>query len=168
LGSSLIAVEECKSGAIKKTRLGIVMYGGVSLAVYENGVAQELFCAVRRDAPIGDLRSATPTIYRLVKAIADTEIFVDIVSGTSAGGINGVMLAYALANAKDFTQAASLWLEKGDFLALLRRPDEQDVSSVLDSRGYYHKSLTQAFQMIDDHPFGEPERTGWMTSRRIL
>jgi patatin-related protein len=139
----------------RETRLGIVMYGGVSLAVYENGVAQELFRAVRSDAPIGDLRSATPTIYRLVKAIADTEIFVDIVSGTSAGGINGVMLAYALANAKDFTQAASLWLEKGDFLALLRKPDEEDVSSVLDSRGYYHKSLTQAFQMIDDHPFGE-------------
>jgi predicted acylesterase/phospholipase RssA len=132
------------------------MYGGVSLAVYENGVAQELFRAVRGEAPAGNGGSARPTIYRLVKAIADTEIFVDIVSGTSAGGINGVMLAYALANAKDFKQSADLWLKKGDFLALLRKPDEESVSSVLDSRGYYHDSLTDAFQTIDDHPFGEP------------
>ena len=139
----------------RETRLGIVMYGGVSLAVYENGVAQELFHAVRGEASQSN-GPAKPNIYGLVKAIADTEIFVDIISGTSAGGINGVMLAYALCNGKDFTQAADLWLKKGDLLALLRKPDEGDVSSVLDSRGYYHESLVEAFQTIDDHASGAP------------
>ena len=47
----------------RETRLGIVMSGGVSLAVYENGVAQELFRAVRSDAPLAGFSSATPTIY---------------------------------------------------------------------------------------------------------
>ena len=31
----------------REVRLGIVMYGGVSLAIYINGVAQEFYRAVR-------------------------------------------------------------------------------------------------------------------------
>lgn len=134
----------------RETRLGIVLYGGVSLAVYENGVAQELFRATRGEPK----KAATP--YDLVKAIADTDIVVDILSGTSAGGINGIMLAYALANAKDFRPSAALWRDKGDIMALLRKPDEENVSSVLDSRGYYQTSLENAFRVMDDHPFGAP------------
>jgi len=78
-------------------RLGIVMYGGVSLAIYINGVAYEFFRAVRGQG-----------IYKLVKALTDADIVVDIISGTSAGGINGILLAYALCNARDFSVCAQL------------------------------------------------------------
>ena len=47
-------------------------------------------------------------VYRLIKAITDSEIVVDVISGTSAGGINGVMLSYALCNNCEFSAAASL------------------------------------------------------------
>jgi hypothetical protein len=70
----------------REVRLGVVMYGGVSLAVYINGVAHEFFRAVRGRG-----------VYRLIKALTDSDIIVDVISGTSAGGINGVMLSYALA-----------------------------------------------------------------------
>jgi hypothetical protein len=58
----------------REVRLGLVMYGGVSLAIYINGVAQELFRAVHGRG-----------IYRLIKALTDSDIVVDVLSGTSAG-----------------------------------------------------------------------------------
>ena len=56
-----------------------------------NGVANEFFNAVKGRGP-----------YRLLKALTDSDIVVDIVSGTSAGGINGVLLSYALSNDREF------------------------------------------------------------------
>ena len=120
-----------------EVRLGIVMYGGVSLAVYENGVAQELFRAVHG---IG--------VYSLIKKLIDADIVVDIMSGTSAGGINGVLLGYALANRRDFRSSADLWREDGDILKLLRQPNAQDPASLLDSAGYYQERLESAFHSM--------------------
>src|SRR5712664_305165 len=95
-------------------RFAVVMYGGVSLAIYINGVAQELLHMVRATASDGKAKlSATEKVYRRVSyLLADdqdgrlstdaendqsgpppTRFVVDIVSGTSAGGINGVFLA---------------------------------------------------------------------------
>ena len=37
----------------REVRLGLVLYGGVSLAVYENGVVQELYRAIRGDGVYG-------------------------------------------------------------------------------------------------------------------
>src|SRR5262245_26244960 len=79
----------------RETRIGLVMYGGVSLAVYTNGVAQEFYHAVQGNG-----------VYRLIKELTDSEILLDIMSGSSAGGINAVLLSYALANGKDFTRCA--------------------------------------------------------------
>jgi patatin-related protein len=118
----------------REVRLGIVMYGGVSLAVYENGVAQELFRAVKGEG-----------VYRLIKELTDSDIIVDIMSGTSAGGINGIMLGYALANDRDFTASADLWRNDGDILKLLREPSDRNNLSILDSRGFYQSRLEAAY-----------------------
>ena len=37
----------------REVRLGLVLYGGVSLAVYENGIAQEIHRAIRGDGVYG-------------------------------------------------------------------------------------------------------------------
>ena len=99
------------------------MYGGVSLAVYINGVAQEFFQAVRGKG-----------IYDLIGKLTESKITVDIISGTSAGGINGIFLAYALANNKNFEDMASLWRERAD-ISKFSRPEagtrEFEVSSRL-------------------------------------
>src|SRR6185295_4473730 len=93
----------------QEVRFAVVMYGGVSLAIYINGIAQELLRLVRSTARkhSPDL-AGTERIYRKVshllanesmsmadldKTSADTttlpptRFVVDILSGTSAGGI---------------------------------------------------------------------------------
>ena len=120
----------------REVRLGLVMYGGVSLAIYINGVAHEFFRAVRGRG-----------VYRLVKALTDSDIVVDVVSGTSAGGINGIFLSYALCNDLDFSSCARLWRRDGDIRRLLRAVDDtSQCHSLLDSEAYYHPALVSAFE----------------------
>ncbi len=139
----------------REVRLGIVLYGGVSLAVYENGVAQELFRAVKGDG-----------VYSFVKQLIDSDIVVDILSGTSAGGINGIMLGYALANGRDFRSSAALWLKDGDILHLLQKPNDAGADSLLDGGGYYQRGLQESF---DGMPaYFAPEGDGVAKERRIV
>jgi predicted acylesterase/phospholipase RssA len=116
------------------------MYGGVSLAVYINGVAQEFYHAVQGNG-----------VYRLIKELTDSEIVLDIASGSSAGGINGILLAYALCNGKDFTRSADLWRNAADIQRLIRPTADRGapVQSVLDSEGYYQSELERAFRLLD-------------------
>jgi patatin-related protein len=117
----------------REVRLGLVLYGGVSLAVYENGIAQELYRAIRGQG-----------VYGLVAKLIDSDIVVDVISGTSAGGVNGIMLAYALANKLQFSPSADLWRNQGDIQALLRKESDPNGSSVLDST-YYQDKLADCF-----------------------
>jgi patatin-related protein len=118
----------------REVRLGLVLYGGVSLAVYENGVAQELYRATRGEG-----------IYGLAAKLIDSDIVIDIISGTSAGGVNGIMLGYALANKRTFAPSAELWRDQGDIQALLRKQNDTDGSSILDS-DYYQQKLASCFK----------------------
>jgi patatin-related protein len=140
-------VEDSKYKPSSEVRFAIVMYGGVSLAIYINGVAQELFRLVRATAPnqersdlaVGDadLRPIE-RVYREIgrRRVGDTfwdsrhdedlitgvetRFVVDILSGTSAGGINGILLAKALANGLGNIDALKdLWIEEGDIADLL-------------------------------------------------
>ncbi|MCA1643813.1 MAG: patatin-like protein, partial [Acidobacteria bacterium] len=126
----------------REVRLGLVMYGGVSLAIYINGVAREFFRAVRGNG-----------VYKLVKALTDSDIVVDVISGTSAGGINGIMLACALCNGKDFASCANLWRIDGDVRSLLRSPYKaaDETESLFDSEGYYQERLEAAFRDMPDY-----------------
>ena len=134
-------------------RLGLVVYGGVSLAVYMNGICREFYNAVRGRG-----------IYKLLKALTDSDIIVDVLSGTSAGGINGILLSYALTNSTkdevfDFKDFADIWRESGSISQLLRNPSEppkrsqfpqpgEEIDSVLDGEKYYQNQLTNAFQTV--------------------
>ena len=124
------------TGKSREVRLGLVMYGGVSLAIYINGVAQEFFHAVRGRG-----------VYRLIKALTDSDIVVDVISGTSAGGVNGIMLGYALCNDRDFAATAGLWRTAGDINRLLLDPakNQESAYALLDGEGYYQANLEEAF-----------------------
>jgi len=145
-------------------RFGVVMYGGVSLAIYINGVASELYemaCATPRDGVRLPERGAASTraVYERVswlcgnpdlraryarmieqerdgalrtrRACEDvwtairkdgatqTRLAIDVIAGTSAGGINGVFLAKALANGEAFDTLKDLWVNEGDIALLL-------------------------------------------------
>jgi len=204
----------------KEVRFAVVMYGGVSLAIYINGVAQELFRLVRSTAAAGqsgEQRSAlsgaqgaspdtslsgTERVYRKVShllsdeellsrlrkqadqvgedktraeelaleleklatddsRIIGTTFVVDILSGTSAGGINSIYLAKALANEQRIDRLKQLWITEGDLELLLNDAgslqgidlDAQDPPvSLLNSRRMYLKLLRALDDMDRDNP----------------
>jgi patatin-related protein len=133
----------------REVRLGIVMYGGVSLAIYIYGVAHELFRAVRGRG-----------VYKLLKAVTDSDIVVDVISGTSAGGINGILLGYALCNERELGDAAALWREHGDLGTLIRHPATPigACTSVLEGEPGYQTKVeggflrTEPIRGTDDAP----------------
>ena len=128
------------------------MYGGIALCVYMSGITSVLFDMVigtARDQASDDflqtyeeltdtqrvLRKAAQlrTAFRL-KEVSDTKeitdkdsvdcrFVIDILSGTSAGGLNNVFLAKALANEETLDALANLWVNEGDIGELLN--DEQ-------------------------------------------
>jgi patatin-related protein len=130
----------------REVRLGLVMFGGVSLAIYIFGVAMELFRAVRGRG-----------VYRIVKAMTDSDVVVDILSGSSAGGINGILLAYALCNECELDPAADLWRLRGDLGDLMRGLDDapETYTSILDSEGKYEPALLQAFESLRKKPIAD-------------
>ncbi len=157
----------------QEIRFSVVMYGGVSLAIYINGVAQEFLKLVRAtareavpatgdarpllsvapvDAPAAPAASrrsleSTERVYRklgqlLAHGVAPTNddglaesapirtrFVVDVLSGTSAGGINGIYLAKALANNQSMDGLKRLWVSEGDIARLIN-----DAISVRDLR----------------------------------
>ncbi len=118
---------------VKELRLAVVLYGGVSLAIYMHGTTKELHRLVRasalEDAGAGEDGTPSERFYRkLLLALAArdegvrTRVVVDVVAGTSAGGINGVYLAKAVAHDRSQDALRDLWLTRGDIKQLLRGP----------------------------------------------
>src|SRR5215211_7072797 len=111
----------------REVRLGLVLFGGTSLAIYINGVTREFARIVRGEGA-----------YRWLKALTDSDVVIDIISGTSAGGLNGIVLAYALSNGKDPRPLSNLWRERGDIAGLFRPVGAAipSVNSLFDSETY--------------------------------
>lgn len=76
----------------------------------------------------------------------DADFVVDVISGTSAGGVNGAFLARALATGGDLTHMSKLWRELGDFSALADWGKEAPTS-LLNGR-YFHTKLEEALGRI--------------------
>ena len=133
----------------KELRLALVCYGGVSLAVYMHGVSKEILKLVRAsrafhsednhfrrqtmrfadvDDPRGGERDTEEVYFDLLQAIGETtelRVIVDTIAGASAGGINGVLLARALAHDLTLDGHRKMWLEEADILALM---DEEHLA----------------------------------------
>lgn len=127
----------------KELRLALVFFGGVSLAVYQHGINRELLNMVRasrlhhRSREDGGERApadfhahypdepqrSTGDIYlQCLAAIGrhvSLRVIVDVVSGASAGAINGIALARAVAHDLSVAPLTNLWLDEADMLKLL-------------------------------------------------
>ena len=113
----------------KELRLALVCSGGVSLAVYMHGLTKEVWklsrASMRRRHP--DAASLPPAddseaVYlALLQHLpgVDLRVMVDIIAGTSAGGINGIQLARAVVEGHDLEAATPLWLDSADSDVLL-------------------------------------------------
>ena len=200
-------------------RFAVVMYGGVSLAIYINGISQELLHMVRATAAAGKDKHGRPIfltgaktdlpqnglkgterVYRaLSHLLADKDLraecrflahsdeisgqktltkkleelasdndrlinvrfMVDILSGTSAGGINAIYLAKALANGQSIDHLKQLWINEGDINVLIN--DKRSVAglplanpkrpqSLLNSSRMYLKLLQSLEEMDAPNP----------------
>lgn len=169
----------------EEVRLAVVLYGGSSLCIYMNGVTQELLHLVRATAgqsfnqdvpvliPTAELGGSERAYRRLAQldlehpAIetwkADDSLrrrfVIDILTGSSAGGINGIFLAKALANNQSLDELKRLWIEKGDIGQLyneaktaksVRLAPERPPRSLLDGRWMYRNILDAMDQMGPD------------------
>lgn len=109
----------------REVRFGLVLYGGVSLAIYIYGVVYEFWRLVRAS------QGAEENAYSKLLDAAGASATVDIVSGASAGGINGILLAKALTTGANLRAVRGIWVDRADFTELLRPRSEQHPRSLL-------------------------------------
>jgi len=122
----------------KELRLGVVCYGGSSLAIYMHGVTKELNRLVKAsallDADLAPQKGARSEVFyvELLRRLAQdtgvrTRVVVDVVAGTSAGGINGIYLTKAIAHNLSQDALRDVWFNKGDMKELLLLPKRWPV-----------------------------------------
>ncbi|RMD89939.1 MAG: patatin-like protein [Alphaproteobacteria bacterium] len=126
----------------RELRLALVCYGGVSLAVYMHGITREILKLVRASrayhaitdeasratarydsaVPHRGERDSEDIYFALLQAIGGSvslRVVVDVVAGASAGGINAIMLARALAHDLSLDHHRDFWLDLADVTELL-------------------------------------------------
>ncbi len=127
----------------KELRLALVCYGGVSLAVYMYGVTREIQKLLFASQRLHSLRAADERqsadaaslcacpdreidseigYFQLLQDIGqylELRVLVDIIAGASAGGINGVFLAQAIAQNVSMDPLRDTWLKNADIEELL-------------------------------------------------
>lgn len=131
-------------------RLAVVMNGGVSLAIWIGGVTRE----------IGRLVSASPSpgtgAYAGLLDLVHATARVDVIAGTSAGGINGAFLALATVYGTDLGGLGRLWADRGGLSDLLRSPLDADPASLLRGDTYFLPQLRDAIASL--YPDGAEPR----------
>jgi patatin-related protein len=112
----------------KELRLALVCYGGISLAVYMHGITKEVWHLARASRARADGMPAvggTANVYAMLldemeaQAGIRVRVLADIVAGASAGGINGIFLAQAIATGQSLDPLTDLWLTSADVEALI-------------------------------------------------
>ncbi len=86
--------------------------------------------------------------------LLDVVVRIDVLSGTSAGGINAALLGTCHATGWDLGWLRDVWLTAGDLGLLLRDPATKDPPSLLRGDGVLlaqlDKNLSRSTQMVDE------------------
>ncbi|GAA5149789.1 hypothetical protein GCM10023340_25660 [Nocardioides marinquilinus] len=146
-------------GSTTETRFALVLNGGVSLAVWMSGVVHELDrlrLASAGSPPRDAAEQAVHDAWRVVLEQTGRSVVVDAVAGTSAGGLNGTLLATALARGAALPHLEPVW---GDLASLQRdallRADPEGAPSVLDG-DYFARSVAGVVDAIVPEPGVDP------------
>ncbi|MCP2261902.1 patatin-related protein [Streptoalloteichus tenebrarius] len=144
----------------QELRLALAMRGGVSLAVWIGGAVAE----------IDRLRSATSQRLdhpwaALARLAGYDSVSVDVLTGASAGGLNGTLLAASLVYGFPFSDTRDVWVRLADLEAMCRpipglvssRPFRllPRSQSVLEGDGYFQARLAAELGRLTD---GGPRR----------
>ena len=112
------------------------------------------------DLPAGDGDSSLP-IYRALASALGVCVRVDVIAGTSAGGLNGELLGTAIAAGQPYANVRDLWLNLGDLKDLLN--DSHDPISLLKGEAVLYTQLRDRFVPLLEQAAaedGDPETSG--------
>ncbi len=158
-------------------RFAVAMRGGVSLAVWMGGACQEIAeLRASAGAQAGaqgaqGTQDARSPYAELLKVAGYDKVTVDVLAGTSAGGLNGVLLACHLVYGMKFgANIRKLWLQVGDLESLTRHPRTRVPDSLLRGDEVFYDRLAGSLlgelsrQPRPEHP-GGPVRLILPTTR---
>lgn len=149
----------------QELRLATTMTGGVSLAIWMAGVAREINLLAQAsqwrraggtfptDNPLSKESTASLKLYTQLLDLLDMIADVDILSGTSAGGINAALLAHARIAGADLGGLRDLWLDLGALTDLLRDPRDKHTPSLLYGDERMYAALAKQIPNLQIGPF---------------
>ncbi len=157
--------------AVRELRVAVVLNGGVSLAVWMGGSARELHAAATAAPSGGDAADGVTSaeLWATLLDEAGLRLSVDVVAGTSAGGLNGMLMASCLALGAPYPDMKSRWrkLPRLERHALFRgMDDDASGQSILDG-GYFAEEVVKIFQELKATPSQSRDVACLVTSTAI-
>ncbi|MFV8319386.1 patatin-like protein [Mycobacterium sp. 23] len=156
----------------QELRLATTMTGGVSLAIWMAGVAREINLLTQAsqwrreggpfpaDSRLSKESAASLRLYASLIDLLDVIVDVDILSGTSAGGINAALLASSRVSGSDLGGFRELWLDLGALTDLLRDPRDKYTPSLLYGDERMFAALATQIPKLAPGPFPPAEFPG--------
>jgi patatin-related protein len=172
----------------QEVRLAATMTGGVSLAIWMAGVAREINLLTQAsqwrrvggdlpaDSTLKPHAEQSLKLYRKLIDLLDIVVDVDILSGTSAGGINAALLASSRVTGSDLGGLRNIWLDIGALTELIRNPTDKVVPSLLYGDRRMFSELNKQIPDLKPGPFpptkypeqlGRPSTTLYVTTTLI-
>src|SRR5680860_1159931 len=122
----------------EEIRFGVILNGGVSLAVWMGGAVLEL-----------DRLTRNSSVYAHLLSLAGCTARADVIAGTSAGGINGAALALSQVNpSAEIASLRDVWVEQGRIESLLRQPFRGAPTSLLRGDEFFLPKLNDALTAL--------------------
>jgi patatin-related protein len=149
----------------QEVRLATTFTGGVSLAIWMAGVTREINLLAQASqcrrmeapfpsaSPLSAQSAASLTLYAKLIDLLDVVVDVDILSGTSAGGINAALLASSRVTGADLGGLRGLWLDLGALLDLIRDPTDKITPSLLYGDKRMFAALAEQIPKLATGPF---------------
>ena len=145
-------------------RLAVAFTGGVSLAVWMGGMAREMnlllaASRIRRGESVADTSeqgSKVRDLYAALLELLNVDCSMDVLSGTSAGGINAVILGLANVQRFDLDGLRELWFDEGSLGSLLRDPADKQPASLLYGDKVLLQGLRTGLANLAGPPPGNP------------
>lgn len=156
----------------QELRLATTMTGGVSLAIWMAGVTREMNLLAQAsqwrreggsfpaDSRLSTQAAASLRLYAGLIDLLDMIVDVDILSGTSAGGINAALLASSRISGADLGGLRDLWLDLGALTDLLRDPRDKYTPSLLYGDERMYAALATQIPKLEPGPFPPAEFPG--------
>jgi predicted acylesterase/phospholipase RssA len=137
---------------MKRTRYAVVLNGGVSLAIWMGGVTNELnrLRLASEALTNPDLGLDTSNAWAAILEACQRRVAIDVVAGTSAGGLNGTLLATAVARGADMPVMEELWANVASLSVGALTRDVQSISgatSLLDG-DYFTRQVEDVVDSI--------------------